>query len=196
MDHPWLQRLVPEEQRATAASAENSTEMSVTIIELNAPSWVPRFLIRWLGPRVFSSSQLGAQLESSMSATKAMYDAGIPLVMGSDMGNWAVFTSLFHGVGSIREMELLEQAGIPREDVLAAATTRAAALLGKSDEIGAVEVGKKADLIIANRNPLDVGMTALRDLAYVMKNGEIRTPAAWMAEPARPPTLLRASSEP
>jgi imidazolonepropionase-like amidohydrolase len=183
MDDPWMQRLVPKVQRATAANVERSNEMMVNIMELNAPGWVPPFLVRLLAPRVYTGSRLSAQLESSMSATKAMYDAGIPLVMGSDMGNWPLFTSLFHGVGSIREMELLEQAGIPREDVLAAATTRAAALL-RSDEIGAVEVGRKANLIIVNRNPLDAGMTALRDLAYVMKNGEIRTPAAWMTEPA------------
>jgi imidazolonepropionase-like amidohydrolase len=184
MDDPWLQMLVPEEQRATAASAERSKEMLAAIYEANAPSWVPRFIISFLAS-LDASSQVGGQLESAMSGLKAMHDAGIPLVMGADMGNWPLFTSLFHGVGSIREMELLEAAGIPREEVLAAATTRAAALLGKANEIGAVEVGRKADLIIANQNPLDAGMKTLRDLAYVMKEGEIRTPAAWMSEPAR-----------
>ena len=187
MDDPWLQMLVPEPQRATAADAEHSNEMLVVIAQNSLPGWVPDFVSRFLAPRVASGSYTQATLESAMAATKALHDAGIPLVMGSDMGNWPLFTSLFHGVGSIREMELLEQAGIPREDVLAAATTRAAALLGKSDEIGTLEVGKKADLIIANQNPLDTGMTALRDLAYVMKNGEIRTPSAWMTEPAGAP---------
>jgi imidazolonepropionase-like amidohydrolase len=105
-------------------------------------------------------------------------------------------TSLFQGVGSIREMGLLEQAGIPAAAVLAAATTRAAALLGKSGEIGAIEVGMKADLIIANQNPLHSGMQAPRDLAYVMKSGEIRTPQAWMTEPARPPFRSRVFSSP
>ena len=184
MEDPWFQMLVPRNQRATAADAELTNEMLTTVFDDNLPGWVPRTLIRLLVP-FMSGAQMSEQLASSMSAAKSMYEAGIPLVMGSDMGNWPVFTSLFHGVGSIREMELLEQAGIPREAVLAAATTRAAALLGKSNEIGALMAGMKADLIISNRNPTTEGMTALRDLAYVMKDGEIRTPAEWMTEPAR-----------
>lgn len=184
LDDPWMRLLVPEDQLATAADPAKTEAMRAAIAEQNTPSWVPRFLVRWLAPWFYSESSVRSLRDSAMAAVKAMHDAGIPLVMGSDMGNWPVFTSLFHGVGSIREMELLEQAGLPRQEVLAAATSRAAALLRRAHEIGTLEVGKKADLVIANQNPLEAGMSALRDLAYVMKDGELRTPQAWMTEPA------------
>jgi len=47
-------------------------------------------------------------LSRKSDCRKTSYEAGIPIVMGADEGNWPLFTILFHGVGSLVEMQLLE----------------------------------------------------------------------------------------
>ncbi len=59
-----------------------------------------------------------------------------------------------YGFGLIRELELLEEAGFHPLEVVRAATLINARILGVDDQIGSVEVGKKADLVIVPENPL------------------------------------------
>lgn len=59
-----------------------------------------------------------------------------------------------YGFGYIREMELLREAGFHPLEVIRSATLINARILGVDDEIGSVEVGKKADLVIVSENPL------------------------------------------
>jgi imidazolonepropionase len=70
---------------------------------------------------------------------------------GSDSG----FMYQIYGFGFIRELELLQEAGFNPLEVLRAATASGADLLGISDEVGTLEVGKRADILIHNSNPLD-----------------------------------------
>jgi len=53
------------------------------------------------------------------------------------------------------EMTLLEELGIPPEEILKMATYNNARLLGLSGEIGSVEKGKVADLVILEKNPFE-----------------------------------------
>ncbi|MBC7883970.1 MAG: amidohydrolase family protein [Saprospiraceae bacterium] len=69
---------------------------------------------------------------------------------GSDSG----FIYQLYGFGYIRELELLREAGFHPLEVIRAATLKAAEALGVSDKIGSVEVGKYADLLIIEENPL------------------------------------------
>ncbi|MEM7551281.1 MAG: amidohydrolase family protein [Bacteroidota bacterium] len=69
---------------------------------------------------------------------------------GSDSG----FIYQLYGFAYIRELELLREAGFHPLEVIRAATLKGAELLGKEDEIGSVETGKLADLIIIDENPL------------------------------------------
>lgn len=76
-----------------------------------------------------------------------------------------------HG-GLVRELELMVAAGCTPMQALRAATGVAAELLGLADEIGTIEVGKQADLILVDGDPLaDIG--ALRDLRAVLKDGRV-----------------------
>ena len=59
-----------------------------------------------------------------------------------------------YGFGLIREMELLREAGFHPLEVVRAATLINARILGVDEDIGSVEVGKKADLVIVPENPL------------------------------------------
>ena len=69
---------------------------------------------------------------------------------GSDSG----FIFQLYGFAYIRELELLREAGFHPLEVIRAATLNGAEALGMADKIGSVEVGKYADFIIIEENPL------------------------------------------
>ena len=73
------------------------------------------------------------------------------VTVGSDSG----FIYKLYGFGYIRELELLQEAGFHPLEVLRAASLYGAEALGMDDEIGSIEVGKKADLILVDYNPLE-----------------------------------------
>ena len=70
--------------------------------------------------------------------------------MGSDTG----YIYSLYGFGYIQELELLQEAGFHPLEVIRSATKIGAEILGKDDELGTVQVGKKADIIIVDENPL------------------------------------------
>ena len=69
---------------------------------------------------------------------------------GSDSG----FIYQLYGFAYIRELELLREAGFNPLEVIRAATLMGAEALGMSDQIGTIEIGKLADLVIVEENPL------------------------------------------
>ncbi|MBL8980854.1 MAG: amidohydrolase family protein [Gemmatimonadetes bacterium] len=80
---------------------------------------------------------------------QALYRAGVRMTVGTDANNpWTVPGISFH-----REMELLVKAGIPAPVVLRMATLDGAKSLGLDGEIGTVEAGKRADLVLLDADP-------------------------------------------
>ena len=69
---------------------------------------------------------------------------------GSDSG----FIYQLYGFAYIRELELLREAGFHPLEVIRAATLKGAEALGMEQEVGSVEVGKLADMILVEENPL------------------------------------------
>lgn len=69
---------------------------------------------------------------------------------GSDSG----FIFQLYGFAYIRELELLQEAGFHPLEVIRSATLNGAEALGVADQIGSVEVGKQADMILVSENPL------------------------------------------
>lgn len=84
-----------------------------------------------------------------MSFVNDYKNAGGRVAAGSDNG----FIYGTYGFGYIRELEMLQEAGFHPLEVIKAATSVGAELLGLSDT-GTVEKGKKADLVIVSENPL------------------------------------------
>ncbi|MFT4262045.1 MAG: amidohydrolase family protein [Nocardioides sp.] len=72
------------------------------------------------------------------------------VTVGSDSG----FIYKTYGFGLIEEMELFREAGFHPLEVLRSATLASAQLIGLGDEIGSLEPGKRADLVVLTENPL------------------------------------------
>ena len=72
------------------------------------------------------------------------------VTLGSDSG----YIYNLYGFGYIQEMELMREAGFHPLEVIRSATNQAAESLGMDDEIGTIQVGKKADLVLVPENPL------------------------------------------
>ncbi len=70
---------------------------------------------------------------------------------GSDSG----FIFKLFGFDYIRELELLQEAGFHPLEVLKSATLNGAELIGRNDELGSIEVGKLADMVIVYENPVN-----------------------------------------
>jgi len=71
-----------------------------------------------------------------------------------------------------REMELLVDAGIPPLEVISIATQGGARFLGKADEMGTVEEGKQADMVLLSGDPT-ADIDNAKQIAAVIKGGRI-----------------------
>lgn len=92
-----------------------------------------------------------------------LYQRGIDIVPGTD----GLPGFLYH-----RELELYEKSGIPAAEVLKLATIKSAELTGVSELYGSIEVGKKADLILIDGNPLE-NISDIRNVEWTMKDGNL-----------------------
>ncbi len=91
------------------------------------------------------------------------------VAIGSDSG----YSYNLYGFGHIREMELLREAGFHPLEVFRAATLKGAEALGMADQVGSVEVGKKADLVVVEMNPL-ANLKLLYGTGAVLLTGDNR----------------------
>ncbi len=100
--------------------------------------------------------------------TLALHEAGVVITIGTDSNVEGCIPSNIH-----REFELLVKAGLSDYEALVAGTKAAnevAGRMGKGNHFGTVEVGKRADLILLNHNPLE-NVSHTRDRKGVMVQG-------------------------
>ena len=116
------------------------------------------------GPEVVKN--LNEFRERNLKTVRRAHDAGVRIAMGSD----ALFTMCGENT---RELRWFVQAGMTPTEALSSATTTAAALLGKENELGAVAPGYYADLLAVEGDPLkDVG-AVIDHVVWVMKGGAV-----------------------
>lgn len=94
---------------------------------------------------------------------RRLHEAGAVLVVGTDQSS---------GPATHRELELLAAAGIPPPAIIRMATLNGAVFLGREDELGSIEVGKRADAVLLNADPTQ-NIEHARDIALVIKGGAI-----------------------
>ncbi len=176
-DEAWFRLLVPDEQIKTAKVA--TPEVIKLLSSQNKPWFIPQFVAEFLSQYFIRRESIEQYYQNSKISLKAIYDSGTPIVMGSDSGNYPLFSTFFHGVGSILEVEALLDAGIPVLEVVRASTLRAAQMLKVDSEIGSITEGKTADLVLLNQNPIETSR-AFRDIALVFKDGRAGAPKAWL----------------
>ena len=97
---------------------------------------------------------------------RRVHAAGIPVATGTDSGN----PMTLHGASILREMELMRQGGMTAMDVLVATTRNGARVMGRADELGTLEEGKLADLLVLGDDPLE-SLDAFERIEWVVRGG-------------------------
>ena len=87
----------------------------------------------------------------SLAAVKGMNEAGVSFMAGTD----AAAPNVFPGFSLHEDLASLVEAGLTPMQAIQAATVKPAEFLGRSVEQGTIEVGKRADLVLLDGNPLD-----------------------------------------
>lgn len=103
--------------------------------------------------------------ETATPRAKELFDHGVKIVMGHDIG--AVFPPSAYLFG----MQQLVQSGLPTEEVLIAATSRGAAAVGLAGVVGVVEPGYEADLLVIDGDPRE-NIGAVANVEEVIIKGE------------------------
>ncbi len=160
-----------------ADSIEHGYDLSDATIELmieRGTVLVPTMstLMRDIGPGV-SDERRRAREEMrrcGMDSVKRAVAAGVPVALGTDAGMVA------HG-SNLRELAWLVEAGLSPVEAVRAGTMAGARLLGLDDRIGSIAVGKVADLVVANVDPLtSIGRLAdPGSIRMVVQSGRIVT---------------------
>ncbi len=100
--------------------------------------------------------------QKEVQVVGALHRAGVPVVAGTDQA--------VPGYSIYRELELYVKAGFTPMEAIQAATNIPARVMGVDREVGTIEKGKRADLIIVDRNPLE-NISNLRTVESVMTGG-------------------------
>lgn len=94
---------------------------------------------------------------------KVLHENGVTIVPGTDA---------LLGFGLHKELENYVKAGIPTSEVLRMATIISAKVTGHADQLGSIEIGKLADVILIDGNPLE-DISDIRRVELTIKNGNI-----------------------
>lgn len=136
-------------------------------------SWNPKtdFRLKNDTPATYARRKMIYQRE--LKLVKAMHDAGVGILAGTDTLN----PYCFPGFSLHDELALLVECGLSPRDALLTATRNPAVFLGREKDLGTVETGKLADLVLLDANPLtDIQNT--KKIIGVMRNGH------WYDRPA------------
>ena len=130
-----------------------SPSVDSSLVELFAEPMSPAQAVR-------ADSVLGLHLDN----VRRLHEAGVLLATGTDAFGFDARTDL--------EARVLEAAGLSAAEAIRAATSDAARCVGLDRELGTVEEGKWADLLLLSRNPLE-GLEVLNEIEWVIAGGKV-----------------------
>jgi len=125
-----------------------------------------KYFTNWARANEHNASMV-PRFQKMMALEKKYFDAGGLLVAGTDPTGWG---NAVAGHGSLREVELLVEAGLTPGQAIQVATANGAKLLGVDREVGTLEAGKAADLVVLSGNPLE-SIGEIRKVETVFKDG-------------------------
>lgn len=119
------------------------------------------------------------ELDVAVKVIRRAYEAGVPLLVGTDSG----FAATPYGEWHARELELfVRHLGLAPMDAILAATRNNACTLRNGADVGTLEPGKLADLLVVDGDPLrDISVLADRTrLALILQGGRpVDTAGPW-----------------
>jgi imidazolonepropionase-like amidohydrolase len=127
--------------------------------------WVPTLELWYL---VSGKNQLNWEAEA-IDNLHRFAKAGGKVALGTDIGG---YPGAFDRGMPFTEIQLMQKAGMTAMQIIVAATKNAAYVCDLKNELGTIEVGKIADILIVKKNPLQ-NLNALKQVYMVIHNGEI-----------------------
>lgn len=103
-------------------------------------------------------------LRSQLAVIKALHDAGVRIVAGTDYG--------LPGFSLLRELELYVEGGLTPLEALRSATAVPAEVMGLAGDVGTIETGKRADLVVLDADPL-ADIHNIRTGRWVVASGRL-----------------------
>lgn len=131
-----------------------------TVVEHGSDAGIPLWMIE----------QNKDESENNEKSLQVALAAGVPIAMGTDAGG----PLNYHGKNA-EELAYMVDAGMSPMDAIVASTKAAAKCVGLADQVGTIEVGKLADLVVVKKNPLDdICVLSEREMiSLVMKDGKM-----------------------
>ena len=107
---------------------------------------------------------------------KKMIDAGITIAAGTDAGN----IGTQHATSFYDELQYMKASGLTNWQIIQTATINGQKILNKENDYGSIAVGKKADLVLLNANPVD-SLENITKINLVFKRGHAINPDTLIA---------------
>ena len=135
-------------------------------------------LINTAGVAPSERSNFNARQAEQLKVVAQLHRAGIPIVAGTDKG--------LPGHSLYRELELYVRAGLTPLEAIQSATIVPARAMGLDGDVGTIEAGKRADLILVEGNPLQ-DIRDIRRVSHVIAAGRVyETAPLWRSVGFRP----------
>jgi len=132
---------------------------------------IPREIIPDRVLKSMANPPLAEPSDFAMKNLRKVWDAGIPVAMGTDAGN----IGTLHGPSVFREMSLMQQAGLTPLEVLRSATVYGAKAARHENDVGIIDAGRFADMVLLDADPL-IDVMNLSRVYRVIKGGSVFDP--------------------
>jgi imidazolonepropionase-like amidohydrolase len=173
--------LVVDEAAFRLTLEEVNSEPNNQILPPQALERLKAFVVPEFRAPAELKAEAAAGFEKRLRFIEMCHRAGVRLIAGTDGPGLG---PTLPGFGLHHELELLVKAGLTPLDALRAATSTAADALRADKDLGAIEPGKLADLLILDADPLQ-NISNAQHIYRVMKGGEIYDPRELLANRGR-----------